>query len=269
MNYFSNILNYNLPYLQFCNLPQIANNNSSFSFIPFNFDSYKCNFSWNSNPLVQQFNIPAFNFDYKLPDFTTQSTNFFQTTFPPIFSWNNNFNLLPMQNMPVLSTLTSSIHTPITRKDNDFDKMLAQVLKFEGGLNPNDNGSASNKGVKQETYDAYRTRKGFPKQDVRNITDAEVRDIYYNDYYLASGADKIEDARLAFYLFDTSINMGVRRAKQILAQSNNNPDKFMELRLARYESLAASNPDLYGDDLASWKNRIASCKSFVGKEFVA
>jgi lysozyme family protein len=43
---------------------------------------------------------------------------------------------------------------------------------------PADPGGATNKGVTFRVYDAYRARRGLPRQDVRHITSAEVADIY-------------------------------------------------------------------------------------------
>ena len=71
---------------------------------------------------------------------------------------------------------------------------------------------------------------------------------------------------MAFYVFDTAVNMGVSRAKQILKDSNNDSENFEKLRLNRYEYLAVSNPEKYGDDLEGWKNRLNSGRTFVNDE---
>mgnify|MGYP002797970217 FL=1 len=55
--------------------------------------------------------------------------------------------------------------------------------------------------------------KELPTRSVKYITDDEVKDIYYNNYYKASGADKLEKPQLASYVFDTAVNMGVSIAK--------------------------------------------------------
>jgi len=104
--------------------------------------------------------------------------------------------------------------TPIgndTTGNTIFDKALAFTLKWEGGYvnNPNDYGGATNKGVTQNTYDSWRESKGFKAQSVKNITDSEVKDIYYNNYWLASKCDRMIDS-LAIVMFDTSVNFGVK-----------------------------------------------------------
>ena len=229
-----------------------------------------CNFGW-FTPYNDMPQMPTFSFSQ--PVFTQNSYSFTNLTdMPwqtPSFNMQNYSQPLTWGDTFVRSSSTSTEavnYTAIARADGDYDKMLAQILKSEGGYVANDNGSASNKGIKQETYDSYRERKGLKKKDVKDITDEEVKDIYYNDYYLASGADKIEDARLAFYVFDTAVNMGVSRAKTLLSDSGDDSGKFEKLRLNRYEYLAVSNPEKYGDDLEGWKNRLNSGRTFVNDE---
>ena len=74
----------------------------------------------------------------------------------------------------------------------------------------------------------------MPTKDVRYITQDEVEDIYYNNYYKASGADEIENPRLALYVFDTAILHGVYDAKQMLKKSGGNLEKFEQLSRERY-----------------------------------
>ena len=156
----------------------------------------------------------------------------------------------------------------ISQVNNNFDKMLKFVLQSEGGYTSNDCGQAGNKGIQQSTYDEYRSKKGLTKQNVKNITDDEVRDIYYTMYYKASEADKIKDPRLALYVFDTAVNMGVSAAKKILKQSENDADKFEELRLKRYESIASTNPSK-AKYLNGWKNRVENVQNYATQTFVA
>ena len=47
------------------------------------------------------------------------------------------------------------------------------------------------------------------------MTEDEMQDIYYKNYYKASGADKIDNPRLSMYVFDTAVNMGVSVAKEL------------------------------------------------------
>ena len=141
-------------------------------------------------------------------------------------------------------------------KDENFEKMLKFVLQEEGGYvnDPHDRGGETNKGITHTTYDSYRKSKGLPTRSVKNITDDEVRDIYYNNYYKASGADKLSNPQLSLYVFDTAVNMGVSRAKEFLNKSNGNAEMFQKLRLAKYEEFAKV-PD-QKQYLKTWTNRI-------------
>lgn len=148
-----------------------------------------------------------------------------------------------------------------------FDKMLKFVLDREGGYsnNPNDKGGETNKGITFQTYNNYRKSKGLPIQSVKYITDKEVKEIYYNNYYKASGADKIRDARLSAYVFDTAVNMGVSRAKTFLKESNGDIKKYDELRRNKYREFVAYNPSQQ-QFLQGWNNRLNSLSSFVQSE---
>lgn len=157
----------------------------------------------------------------------------------------------------------------VVQTDEDFDKMLDCVLKSEGGYNPNDCGQAGNKGVQQSTYDQYRKSKGLHTRNVKLITNDEVKDLYYTMFYQASGADKIKDARMALYVFDTAVNMGVSAAKNIYNECDGNLDKFEELRIAKYESIAAKNNGAKQKYLNGWKNRVADVEEYANKVFIA
>lgn len=152
-------------------------------------------------------------------------------------------------------------------KEN-FEKMLKFVLQREGGYvnNPNDLGGETNKGITHTTYDAYRKSKGLKTQSVKNITNEEIKEIYYNNYFKASGADRISDPVLSSYVFDTAVNMGVYRAKNILSQSNGDVDKFEQLRRDKYAEFVKAKPS-QKVFLQGWNNRVTALKDFTQKNF--
>ena len=149
--------------------------------------------------------------------------------------------------------------------DKNFDKILQFVLKREGGYvnDPNDLGGETNKGITYKTYNAYRKSKNLPARSVKYITDSEVKEIYYNNYYKAVGADKIKNPKLAAIMFDTAVNMGVSRAKTFLQKSNGNTDKFIELRRAKYKEFVKAKPS-QKKFLQGWNNRVNELNSFIG-----
>ena len=61
-------------------------------------------------------------------------------------------------------------------KEN-FEKAMKFVFEMEGGYSnrKDDRGGKTNMGVTQKNYDAYRTTKKLPLQDVRNITQQEAK----------------------------------------------------------------------------------------------
>jgi len=140
---------------------------------------------------------------------------------------------------------------PLT-KEQRFEKHLSRLLKLEGGFanHKADPGGATNYGITQGTYDAYRNAHGLPTKRVRYITKAEVKAIYFGNYYKASGADVTADDRLAYALFDTAVLFGVDRAKRWVAQANYN---VAELKLIRaHHHLRARHVASFG---RGWANR--------------
>lgn len=148
--------------------------------------------------------------------------------------------------------------------DLEYPNMLKFVLAREGGYvnRKTDRGGPTNKGVTQTTYNSYRRSKDLPTKDVKEISQQEVEDIYYNNYYKASGADKIENPRLALYVFDTAILHGVYGAKQILKKSGGDLDKFEQLRREHYYREVEKEPS-QREYLRGWLNRVDNLKDYA------
>ena len=144
-----------------------------------------------------------------------------------------------------------------------FNKALQFVLKWEGGYsnNPNDKGGATNKGITQNTYNSWLHSKGQNHKDVRHITDNEVREIYYNNYWLKAGCPSMTD-KFAIIAFDTAVNMGVGRIKEFLeAAEYKYPDKFLLARIKKYNEFAkVGNQKVF---LVGWLNRVFDLQNFV------
>lgn len=145
-----------------------------------------------------------------------------------------------------------------------FEKALKFVLKWEGGYvnNPNDKGGATNKGITQSTYNAWLQSKKQNLKDVRHITDEEVRQIYYNNYWLKAGCDKMSE-KFAILAFDTAVNMGVSRVQEFLKYAKyTSTDKFIIARIRKYNEFAK-----YGNQkifLQGWLNRILDLEQYIG-----
>jgi hypothetical protein len=136
-----------------------------------------------------------------------------------------------------------------------FEPTVARTLEFEGGLNPNDsNGTPSNFGINQ---------KANPDVDVTKLTPQGATEIYRKRYWDAIGADKM-DPRTAHVAFDTAVIAGPRKAKELLAASGGDPEKFLALREAFQNRLLAANPEKYGPYAKAWANRTATLRADVG-----
>jgi len=148
--------------------------------------------------------------------------------------------------------------------DEYFEKILKFVLSREGGYSnhPADKGGETNKGITSAVYNNYLKRKNLPSKSVKNITENEVREIYHTNYYKASGADKIKNPKLAAVVFDTSVNMGVSRAKSFLEKSGGDVSLFLKLRKEKYIEFAKCSPS-QKVFLQGWFNRLAALEKFI------
>jgi lysozyme family protein len=101
-----------------------------------------------------------------------------------------------------------------------FDRALARVLGYEGGLsdNPADRGGRTDHGITQRTYDAWRTTTGQAKRPVDYVTDDEVRAIYLSDYWMPCNCDSLPE-NLAEAVFDMAVNSGVWNTKLALQRA--------------------------------------------------
>lgn len=153
-----------------------------------------------------------------------------------------------------------------------FADALALVLSFEGGYvnDPDDPGGATNKGITQKTYDAFRARDGKPKQAVLHIEPEEVERIYRRSYWVESGADTLP-GKLATVVFDTAVNMGVKYARLYTLASGypKSADELaackhvLTLREGRYDHLCAVNPTLK-KFRHGWQVRLLKLAHYVG-----
>lgn len=146
-----------------------------------------------------------------------------------------------------------------------FEKALKFVLEREGGYvnNPKDPGGATNKGITQYTYNSWLKLQGKGAKDVRNITDAEVKEIYYKNYWLAAKCNTMS-AKFAVICFDTAVNMGVGRVKEFLEASQyTDIDAYYLARIQKYNEFAKNaNQRTF---LHGWLNRMFALIDFVNK----
>ena len=158
-------------------------------------------------------------------------------------------------NLPSADPAINRRLNPANNSDDGFEKFYANFLAaHEGGYTDNDgNGSPANFGVNQGAN---------PDIDVLNLTQSEAKQLLHDRYWVASGADRLP-AALAAVHGDTAINMGVGAANELLAQSGGDPQKYLDLRDARYRSIAAAESDK-AKYLPLWLGRNDDLRDFAG-----
>jgi lysozyme family protein len=100
---------------------------------------------------------------------------------------------------------------------SNFRPSLSLVLAHEGGYvnHPADPGGATNNGVTQKVYDAYRDYMHLPRQSVKHILDSEVSDIYNKQYWRTIKGDSLP-CGIDYAVFDFGVNSGISRAIKYL-----------------------------------------------------
>ena len=98
----------------------------------------------------------------------------------------------------------------------NFQRALALVLKHEGGWSdhPSDPGGATMKGVTLATYRAYINKNGT-KDDLRNITQAQLEKVYREQYWNKVRGDDLPSG-VDYAVFDFAVNSGPARAAKYL-----------------------------------------------------
>lgn len=114
------------------------------------------------------------------------------------------------------------------------------------------------KGITNGTYNTWRRDSGLGPGDVcRDLTEQQAEAIYFQRYWLASGADRLSSAT-AIAVFDHAVNAGVGSAKGLLAQCGDNAQCVIQERFADYRN--KSNFPIYG---RAWFNRVNDMISFL------
>lgn len=148
----------------------------------------------------------------------------------------------------------------MTNKD-EFLKILDFTLEKEGGYSndPDDPGKETKFGI---------SKKFHPKVDIKNLTKEQAASIYYNEYWILSGCDKLSWPINAV-VFDTAVNCGVVITKNLLVKAKEGvTDNFeiakrlIGLRMKRYENLILANSKLK-KYIGGWTNRCNELETFI------
>lgn len=137
--------------------------------------------------------------------------------------------------------------TEPTPSGDNFRRCLDFILRWEGlwAEDPNDLGGATMKGITLGTYTRWREAHGGSplgakpsKDDLRNISNAEVEQIYREWYWQASGADKLAWPLCCAHM-DTAVNAGVGKAKEMHLKAGDDFLLYMGLVITWYTSISS------------------------------
>lgn len=134
----------------------------------------------------------------------------------------------------------------------DFKRAVKFIFKWEGGYSndKNDPGGETNFGI---------SKRAYPNEDIKNMTRDRAEKIYYENYWIKSGCDKLPEP-LNIVVFDTAVNMGRSRAKKFLKECWGWED-FLLRRLYTYSKFKLAK--LY---FRGWSNRVLDLYNQIRKE---
>lgn len=124
---------------------------------------------------------------------------------------------------------------------SDFKRALDFTVtpSIEGGFvdDPLDPGGATNFGITQHTYDAYRAGRKQPVRSVKFITQAEVATCYLTLFWIPSHAGDFPGG-LSLAIFDTAVQWGPHGSLLILQEAAGPAvDADLDSMLARLRKL--------------------------------
>jgi lysozyme family protein len=102
----------------------------------------------------------------------------------------------------------------------NFPICKSDTAMYEGGYvnDPIDPAGATDRGVTQATYNAWRVSQGNTRRDVRQMTDLECTSIYKTQYWDAVRGDELF-AGLDLVLYDIAVNSGPVTAIRFLQEA--------------------------------------------------
>lgn len=154
-----------------------------------------------------------------------------------------------------LSDAGSVIGDTVKGAKSRFDAFIGPLLNSEGGYvnDPNDHGGETRFGI---------SKRSFPSLDIKNLTRDKAKEIYYNNYYKRSGADKIADPRLAELHFDAAVNHGIGGANRLMKRSGGTYEGYLAARYQYYDNIVARDPS-QRKFYKGWMNRMANLKKTI------
>ena len=158
-------------------------------------------------------------------------------------------------------------YSEIWEGDENFKSAMIRMFDREGKYSNHvlDKGGKTKYGITDNTLRLYKDKhKNFPNINIHNLTKEQAAQIYYDEYWVKSGANKIKDKDLAYVHFDATVNHGLGNSKKFLEQSGGDFDKYIEIRRNFYKAIVKNNPkqDVFYN---GWMNRLDEIKKNKGK----
>lgn len=176
-------------------------------------------------------------------------------------------------NDPLRSMSTSDVVRNLTRglpPNAGFDEIIQVFLPLEGGFNSREpRGAVANFGINSEAN---------PDIDVRNLTQAQVIQLYRDRYWNAvdwSAGGKTSSGQLSanvkLLIFDSAAQYGPAFANRLLRESYDRTGGDVEamtaeifrMRREKYAQLIRDNPDEYAKYRNSWNDRLRKLESIT------
>jgi hypothetical protein len=169
-------------------------------------------------------------------------------------------------------------------QSNRLNLFIPGLMQREGGFRAKVKGDQdTNKGVTLETYRQFKKDQSLTKDDLKNISDEDVKNITKR-YYDEVGGDKVKDPRVSAILLDQNYNKGSRFLYQVQdlfghnrsskleketidAINSQDPEEFSNLLLQKgsqdYANIVSSNP-AKRREYEGWLNRLDNLRKEVG-----
>ncbi len=112
----------------------------------------------------------------------------------------------------IFSTLILTSCSHYSKYGQKFDNAFQTVLMNEGGYvnDPDDHGGETKYGISKASY---------PDLDIKSITIADAKDIYYRDFWSKINLDSVYNDEVAIKIFDIYVNFSPERAQLIVKRA--------------------------------------------------
>ena len=151
----------------------------------------------------------------------------------------------------------------------EFDEIIEEVLHAEGGYvdDPDDKGGATNFGITQSSFSAYR---GYDvtKDEVKEMTRDEAKECYKRDFWNPAKIEQFPP-RLKHIYFDMVVNMGRRNAGKIVQQAVNTKSnrEVLDVDGIVGKGTISKNGDLQLNDVLVERSMFFANNCFDGSRF--